>query len=160
MTCRNDLSELGLPFDRVDEDALRRPVRWDLNRITRFMLVLGPISSLFDVLTFAALLALLGGDEAAFQTGWFVESLLTQVLVIFVIRTRGAPWASRPHPLLAALSLGVAGLAILLPFTGAGALLGMTPWPSAFYLFLAVAVPTYLAIVEIAKRRLSREAAG
>ncbi|WP_034850395.1 magnesium-translocating P-type ATPase [Inquilinus limosus] len=155
-----DLSELGLPFDRVDEDALRRPVRWDLNRITRFMLVLGPISSLFDVLTFAALLALLGGDEAAFQTGWFVESLLTQVLVIFVIRTRSAPWASRPHPLLAALSLGVAGLAILLPFTGPGALLGMTPLPPAFYLFLIMAVPTYLAIVEVAKRRLSREAAG
>jgi len=122
--------------------------------------LLGPISSLFDVLTFAVLLALLGGEEAAFQTGWFVESLLTQVLVIFVIRTRGALWASRPHPLLSALSLGVAGLAILLPFTGAGAFLGMTPLPSTFYLFLAVAVPTYLAIVESAKRRLSWELVG
>ncbi|WP_221938892.1 magnesium-translocating P-type ATPase [Mycobacterium sp. KBS0706] len=150
-----DLSELGLPFDRIDAEALQRPVRWDLGRITRFMLVLGPISSLFDFLTFGILLALFAGDEAAFQTGWFVESLLTQVLVIFVIRTRGTPWADRPHPLLSALSLGVAGIAIVLPFTGLGVLLGMTALPPAFFLFLAVAVPTYLAIVEIAKRRLS-----
>lgn len=155
-----DLSELGLPFDRVDPEALRRPVRWDLARVVRFMLVLGPISSLFDFLTFGVLLALFSGDEAAFQTGWFVESLLTQVLVIFVIRTRGAPWANRPHPLLSALSLGVAGLATLLPFTGLGAILGMTPLPSVFYLFLAVVVPAYLGIVEIAKRLLLRDPAG
>jgi len=155
-----DLSELGLPFDRVDAEALRRPVRWDLDRIRRFMLVLGPISSLFDFLTFGILLVLFRQNETAFQTGWFVESLLTQVLVIFVIRTRGAPWADRPHPLLSALSLGVAGLAVLLPFTFLGTLLGMTVLPLIFYLFLLVSVPAYLAIVEIAKRRLLREAAG
>jgi Mg2+-importing ATPase len=149
-----DLSELGLPFDRVDEEALRHPVRWDLGRIVRFMLVLGPISSLFDFLTFGALLVLFACDEKAFQTGWFVESLLTQVLVIFVIRTGGAPWANRPHPLLSALSLGIAALAAILPFAGLGPLLGLTPLPASFYLVLAVIVPTYLAIVEIAKRRL------
>lgn len=155
-----DLSELGLPFDRVDAEALQRPVRWDLGRIVRFMLVLGPISSLFDFLTFGILLILFRQNEAAFQTGWFVESLLTQVLVIFVIRTRGAPWADLPHPLLSALSLSVAGLAVLLPFTPFGTMLGMTALPSVFFLFLLITVPTYLAIVELAKRWLLREPPG
>ena len=81
-------------------------MRWDLRLIQRFMLVLGPVSSLFDFLTFYALLRLFDANEAFFQTGWFVESLCTQVLVIFVIRSRGSPWHSRPHPALTALTLG------------------------------------------------------
>ena len=91
-----DVSEVGVPFDNVDEEALKRPVHWDIRLIQQFMLVLGPVSSLFDFLTFFALLSLFGAGEALFQTGWFVESLATQVLVIFVIRTRHAPWSSRP----------------------------------------------------------------
>ena len=96
-----------MPFDNVDAEALRRPVRWNIKFIERFMLVLGPVSSLFDFLTFFALLSLFGAGEAMFQTGWFIESLATQCLVIFVIRTRGAPWRSLPHPLLTCLTLGV-----------------------------------------------------
>ena len=84
-----DVSEMGVPFDRVDASALARPVRWSTTLIERFMLVFGPVSSLFDFLTFFVLLRLFGADAAQFQTGWFVESLATQALVVFVIRTRG-----------------------------------------------------------------------
>ena len=104
-----DVSEVGVPFDNVDEDALKRPVHWNIGFIERFMLVLGPVSSLFDFLTFFALLSLFGAGEAMFQTGWFIESLATQCLVIFAIRTRGVPWRSKPHPLLTTLTLGAVG---------------------------------------------------
>jgi P-type Mg2+ transporter len=95
-----DVSEVGVPFDNVDAEALRWPVRWNIKLIERFMLALGPISSLFDFLTFFAWLWLFGAGQAMFQTGWFIESLATQSLVIFIIRTRGPPWRSWPHPLL------------------------------------------------------------
>ncbi len=147
-----DLSEVGVPFDHVDAEALERPVHWDVNRIERFMLVLGPVSSLFDFVTFYALLHLFGGGEKAFQTGWFIESLATQSLVIFVIRTRGLPWRNWPHPLLAGLSIGVVVTGMLIPLTPLGAVFGFVPPPPAFYLFLAAAVAAYLLIVEMVKR--------
>ena len=129
---------------------------WDMRLIKRFMLVLGPVSSLFDFLTFAALLHLLHAAEALFQTGWFVESLATQVLVIFVIRTRGSPWRSRPHPVLIGLTLGAAAVGALLPLTPLGAFFGFVAPPLSFYLFLAAAVATYLVLVEIVKRLFFR----
>ena len=151
-----DGSEIGVPLDHVDEAALARPSRWDLPLIERFMLVLGPVSSLFDFLTFAALLHLFQADEALFQTGWFVESLATQTLVIFVIRTRGAPWRSRPHPALATLAIGAAVLGILLPLSPLGPVFGFVAPPPSFYLFLAAAVLVYLAVVELVKRLFYR----
>ncbi|MEK0084763.1 magnesium-translocating P-type ATPase [Benzoatithermus flavus] len=154
-----DGSELGVPLDRVDAEALARPVRWDFRLIERFMLVLGPVSSLFDFLTFAALWWLFGAGETLFQTGWFVESLATQVLVILVIRTRGAPWRSRPHGLLLGLSLGIAAFGAVLPLTPLGGLFGFVPPPPRFYLFLAAAVPAYLALVEAVKRWFYRRLA-
>ncbi len=93
-----DCSETGVPFDHVDPEALEKPVRWDLGYIERFILVLGPVSSIFDFLTFYALLHLFDAGEKLFQTGWFIESLATQALVIFVIRTRDLPWRRPPHP--------------------------------------------------------------
>jgi len=155
-----DCSELGVPLDRVDAEALRRPMRWDLRFIERFMLVLGPVSSIFDFITFAALLYMFEASEALFQTGWFMESLATQALVIFVIRTRGAPWLSRPHPALAALSLGVTAVGIILPLTPVAALFGFVAPPPGFYLFLAVTVIAYLALVEVAKRLFYRHLAS
>jgi Mg2+-importing ATPase len=151
-----DVSEVGVPFDNVDEDALKRPVHWDIGFIERFMLVLGPVSSLFDFLTFFALLSLFGAGEAMFQTGWFIESLATQCFVIFVIRTRGVPWRSRPHPLLTGLTLGAVGIGLLLPLTPLGKLLGFVEPPPGFYLFLLCAVSAYLLLVEIVKRHLYR----
>ncbi len=86
-----DASEIGIPFDRVDPETITRPVRWNMALIHRFMLVLGPVSFLFDFLTFYVLLTMFGAGEALFQTGWFVDSLATQVLIILIIRTRRSP---------------------------------------------------------------------
>ena len=153
-----DCSEVGVPFDHVDAEALQQPVHWDIRFIERFMLVLGPVSSLFDFLTFFALLQLFGAGEALFQTGWFVESLATQALVIFVIRTRGPPWHSRPHPLLASLSIGVVAVGLLIPLTPIGSLFGFVLPPPGFYLFLVVTVAAYLLLVEAVKRLHHRHA--
>lgn len=151
-----DFSEVGVPFDRVDPETVARPIRWDLGVIKRFMLILGPLSSVFDFFTFWALLTLFGANEQIFQSGWFVESLATQTLVVLVIRTRRRPWKSRPHPLLAALSLGVAGAGVLLPFTPLGALFDLQPLPPLYYAFLVATVAAYLAAVELAKQAIYR----
>ncbi len=120
--------------------------------VRNFMWVMGPVSSLFDFATFYILLTVLEADEALFQTGWFVESLATQVLVIFVIRTKRSPLASRPHPALAATSLAVVLVALALPFTAVGHRFGMAPPPPAFYAILGALVVGYLLIAEVAKR--------
>ena len=151
-----DVSEMGVPFDRVDTSALARPVRWSTTLIERFMLVFGPVSSLFDFLTFFVLLRLFGADAAQFQTGWFVESLATQALVVFVIRTRGAFWRSRPHPILTTLSIGVVVVGLIVPWTPIGTWFGLVPLPFSFYLFLVAAVGGYLALVEVVKRLFYR----
>jgi Mg2+-importing ATPase len=148
-----DFSEIPLPLDNVDAEELARPRRWDMVFIRDFMLTIGPISSLFDFLTFYLLIALLNADETLFRTGWFVESIATQVLVIFVIRTRGNPLASHPHPWLTLTSLGVVATAMLLPFTPAAAWFGFTPLPPLFFALLAGLILVYLLLVEVGKRR-------
>ena len=147
-----DVSEIPIPLDQVDAQELSQPRVLDLGFIRNFMLVIGPISSLFDFLTFYVLLTVLNAHESLFQTGWFIESLCTQVLVIFVIRTRGNPFKSRPHPLLTTTSLAVVALAIGLPLTPVGAELGFVPPPLYFYAILAAMVLAYLCMVELAKR--------
>jgi Mg2+-importing ATPase len=153
-----DISEVGVPFDNVDAEAIRRPERWDIKFIERFMLLLGPVSSLFDFLTFFVLLELFGASEPMFQTGWFVESLATQCLVIFVIRTRKAPWRSLPNRVLTTLTLGVVLIGLIIPLTPVGSLFGFVEPPLAFYLFLVSAIAAYLIIVEAVKRFLYRRA--
>ncbi len=155
-----DLSEVGVPFDNVDAEALQQPVHWDMRFIQRFMLVLGPVSSLFDFLTFFALIYLFGAGEAVFQTGWFIELLATQSLVIFVIRTRGSPWHSRPHPLLASLSIGVVAVGLVIALSPLGGLFGFVMPPAGFYLFLIVTVAAYLLLVEAVKQLYCRRAAS
>jgi Mg2+-importing ATPase len=147
-----DVSEVPIPLDEVDPEEVRAPRVLDMNFIRNFMLVIGPISSLFDFLTFYLLLVVLEAGEALFQTGWFVESLTTQVLVIFVIRTRGNPFRSRPHPVLVATSLAVVAAGAILPFTPLGAYFGFVAPPVRFYIILAGMVAVYLVIVEGAKR--------
>jgi Mg2+-importing ATPase len=146
-----DISEVPIPLDEVDAEELRRPRVLDMKFIRDFMLVIGPISSAFDFLTFYVLLMVLKADQTLFQTGWFVESLCTQVLVIFVIRTRGNPFKSRAHPVLAATSLAVVALGAVLPFTALGTYFGFVPPPAKFYLILAAMVAIYLVAVELAK---------
>ncbi|MBK8817231.1 MAG: magnesium-translocating P-type ATPase [Methylococcaceae bacterium] len=147
-----DLSEVPIPLDKVDLEELRKPRVMDMNFIRNFMLVIGPISSAFDFLTFYVMLVVLKANETLFQTGWFVESLSTQVLVIFIIRTRGNPFKSRAHPMLVATSLAVVALGATLPFTPIGSYFGFVPPPAQFYAILAAMVVVYLAIVEAAKR--------
>jgi len=151
-----DVSEIAIPFDDVDADALARPHRWDMTFIRDFMVTLGPVSSLFDFLTFGLLIWVFQAGEALFQTGWFVESLATQILVIFVIRTRGNPFADRPHPLLLASSLLVLMVAIALPFTPVGAWLGFVPLPPEYLAALAGLTLAYLLLAEIVKRQFYR----
>lgn len=154
-----DLSELPLPLDHVDEEDLSRPRRWDMGFIRNFMMSIGPISSVFDFLTFWLLLQVLQADERLFHTGWFVESLATQVLVIFVIRTRGSPFKSRPHPALLLVSLGTVGAALVLPFTPLAAMLGFTPLPPGYFGLLAGLIVIYLTLVEVVKRWFYRRLA-
>ncbi len=147
-----DLSEVAIPLDNVDAEEIRGPQGWDMKFVRNFMWIIGPVSSLFDFLTFYVLLALLHADEALFQTGWFIESLATQVLVIFVIRTRGNPLTSRPHPALAATSFAVVLAGLILPFTALGHYFGFTAPPGEFFAIVATLALVYLAIVEVTKR--------
>jgi Mg2+-importing ATPase len=113
----------------------------------------------FDFLTFYVMLAILHANEKLFQTGWFVESLCTQVLVIFIIRTRGNPLKSRAHPLLTVTSLLVVAVAVLLPFTAIGTHFGFVPPPAKFYFILGGMVLVYLIVVELAKQVFYRRSA-
>lgn len=147
-----DISEIPIPMDNVDEEYLMRPRSWDINFVRKFMLIVGPISSLFDFLTFFVMLTVFQAGEALFHTGWFIESLATQVLVIFVIRTRKNPLKSRPNPWLTGCSLLVVSIAVLLPFTPLGRFLGFVAPPLLFFFILASMVIVYLLIVEKVKQ--------
>jgi Mg2+-importing ATPase len=153
-----DISEIPIPLDEVDAQETAQPRVLDLGFIRNFMLVIGPISSLFDFLTFYVLIEILKAEEKLFQTGWFVESLCTQVLVIFVIRTRGNPFKSKPHPLLALTSIAIVATAIFLPLTPLGSYFGFVAPPASFYGILTVMVIAYLGIVQMGKQLFYRYA--
>lgn len=147
-----DISEIPIPLDNVDKEYLMRPRQWDINFVHKFMLIIGSISSIFDFLTFFVMIKVFQAGEALFQTGWFIESLATQVLVIFIIRTRKNPLKSRPNPWLTICSLLVVALAILLPFTPLGRYLGFVVPPLLFFFILAGMVIIYLLAVERVKQ--------
>ncbi len=146
-----DISEIAIPFDRVDEEAVAAPIRWDIKFIERFMLVFGPLSSVFDFITFYALLAFFNAGAELFQTGWFMESMMTQVLVVFAIRTRRPFFRSRPDQFLVNMALGVVAFAIALPLLPIGRWFGFVTPPPLFFAYLAGATLAYLALVEMAK---------
>lgn len=153
-----DLAQITIPSDNVDRSFVRRPHRWDVALIRRFMLAVGPVSSLYDFATFFVLLKVLHAPAALFHTGWFVESLATQTLVIFVIRTAANPLRSRPSRGLLLSTLGVVAVGLTLPFVPGAAVLGFAPLPAEFFLFLGAATITYLGVVELVKRRVFRRA--
>src|SRR3989441_1090242 len=155
-----DLAQVTIPTDNVDEEFIRTPQRWDIGIIQRFMVVIGPISSIYDFLTFGVLLWVFRASEALFQTGWFVESLATQTLVLFVIRTAGNPLRSRPSLPLAVTTVLVVLIGVILPFTPLAATLGFVPLPGAYFVFLGGVTMTYLVLVEMVKRRLMRKLLG
>ncbi len=148
-----DVGQLTIPTDNVDEEQLQAPSHWDIHFIRRFMLFFGPLSSLFDFLTFGIMLGPLHAGADLFRSGWFVESMATQTLVIFAIRTRRIPFirsrASRP---LTAASLAVVLVAAALPLSPLASVLGFASPPLRFYLALIVMVAGYLVLVELGKR--------
>jgi len=152
-----DVSQITIPTDNVDEGYVRKPRLWDIGLIRKFMLYIGPISSVFDFLTFYVLLHFFNAGERFFHTGWFVESLATQTLVIYVIRTMGNPFESRPSWPLLITTLLVVAVGALLPFTGLARPLGFVPLSGTFYLFVAVATLVYLVLVQLAKKLLLRQ---
>jgi Mg2+-importing ATPase len=151
-----DLAQVTIPTDRVDATYTRKPQRWDIATIRRFMIVAGPASSIFDFATFWVLLRLFHAGEAEFHTGWFVESLVTQTLVLLVIRTAANPLRSRPSGALIATTIATVAVAIALPYSPLAARLGFVPMPAPYFVFLAIATMTYLLIVEWLKRPAMR----
>jgi Mg2+-importing ATPase len=151
-----DLAQVTIPGDRVDAALLRRPHRWDIRLVRNFMIGVGPVSSLFDFLTFYVMFQVFDAGEALFHTGWFVESLVTQTLVLLVIRTLENPLRSRPSPALMATTLAIAATAMALPYTPVASRLGFVPLPPGYWAFLAPAVFAYLFLVEMVKRPFVR----
>lgn len=147
-----DTSQLAIPTDEVDPELVTRPTRWDLGFIRKFMIFFGPISSVFDFATFGIMLWVFHAGPALFHTGWFVESLATQTLVIFVIRTRRVPFfRSRPSTPMALAAVGIVAIGALLPYTGLARVLGFQPLPGTFFFALAGIVICYLVLIEIGK---------
>lgn len=143
-----DISQISIPTDNVDEESLRKPRHWDIKFIKYYMLFFGPISSVYDFLTFGLMLWVFNAAEPMFQTGWFVESLATQVLVIFIIRTTRQPfYKSRPSKWLLITCLSVVATGLLLPFTPIAGSLGFVPLPPLYFLCLIGLVGTYLLLV-------------
>ncbi len=151
-----DASQTAIPTDNVDADVEGVPARWDVHAIERFMILFGPISSIFDYATFGLLILLLGSSTAAapaFHAGWFVESLFTQILVVLAIRTRISPfWRSRPSRPLALAIVGALAVAVIVPLSPLGSFLGFGVLPLAFWVLLVGIVAAYLTMVEIVKR--------
>ncbi len=146
-----DLSETMIPLDRVSEAMVAQPRRWNLDIVRNFMLVFGPISSVFDFATFSLMLWVFHADAALFRTGWFVESLATQVLVIFVIRT-AEPLHDPPHPALTASTFTAFLLAVMLPYSPLAAWFGFVPIPAQLLASLALVTAAYLVLVYGVKR--------
>jgi Mg2+-importing ATPase len=149
-----DVGQLAIPGDHVDDEILARPAGWDITFVRRFMSVFGPVSSVFDFMTFFVMLVILNAGHREFRSGWFVESLATQTLVIFVIRTRRVPFFhSQPSPAMIVVPIASAVIGAILPFTPLTKLLGFTSLPIAFFLILIGMIGAYLALVEAVKAR-------
>jgi Mg2+-importing ATPase len=151
-----DLSQVTIPTDNVDATFIQKPQRWNIKLIRDFMVFIGPVSSIFDFLTFFVLLAVFHASAELFHTGWFVESLATQTLVLFVIRTVGNPLRSRPSKPLTITVILVVLFGLILPYTPLAGPLKFVPLPGLYFLFLAGMIITYLILVEIVKRWLMR----
>jgi Mg2+-importing ATPase len=155
-----DLSQITIPTDNVDDDFLRKPKQWDISLIRKFMVFIGPISSIFDFLTFYVLLRFFHAGQVFFHTGWFIESLATQTLVIFVIRTARNPLKSRPSRPLTITTLLIVAVGNLLPFTPLAGPLGFVPMPGSYFAYVTIATLVYLVLVEFGKRILIGRPAG
>jgi Mg2+-importing ATPase len=147
----SDVPSLAIATDNVDREQVRRPTHWNIAYIRRFMVAFGLVSSLFDFVTFAFLLLVAQATAAVFQTAWFVESLITELAIVLVIRTRKAFWRSRPSALLSWLTLAVALLAVAIPYLPGAGWLGFIPLPAFAVAGLVAITLLYLAASEATK---------
>jgi len=147
-----DISEMTIPTDNVDSEQLEKPAHWDIRMIRRFMVFFGPISSIFDFATFGIMLGVFDAHAPLFRSGWFVESLATQSLIVFAIRTRRVPFfrsrASKPLTITTLLCVAVGAY---LPYSPVNHVLGFRPLPVAFFGFLVGMIILYLIVVEVGK---------
>ncbi len=149
-----DTSQTAMTTDNVDEEYIQRPKRWDITFIRRFMVTLGPVSSLFDYATFFTMLFVFNAwtNEGLFQTAWFIESLCSQTLVVLIIRTRRVPfYKSKPSKYLAAMLLFVIASAIIIPYTPVNAFFGFVPPPPEYFLALVGILSVYALLAEAVK---------
>ena len=152
-----DFSQSTIPTDAVDEEYVLAPKRWDIGFIKKFLLVFGPVSSLFDILTFTSLIVVFHAPMETFRTVWFLESLCTQTFIIFAIRTTRVPfYKSHPSRFLVISSILVVLAGIAITFTPAGGLFGLVPLTLPYFLFIGAIVATYIVVVEIVKKRFYR----
>lgn len=148
-----DLSQLSIPSDNVDKESLIKPRHWDMRFIRNYMVFFGPISSLYDFLTYGVMYFVFHARDSLFQTGWFIESMATEILVVFVIRTSKSPFfLSKPGKWLLISCLGVVGTAALIPFSPLAASFGFVTPPPLYFIILVVLVTTYLLLVETLKK--------
>jgi Mg2+-importing ATPase len=148
----SDIPAIAIAGDAVDPELVEAPQRWDLKGLARFMISFGLVSTFFDLLTFAGLYFVLGAREAEFRTGWFVESILTELAVALVVRTRRAAWKSRPAAGLLWSSVAVAVISIVLPYTPLAAVFALVPPPPAMVLMIATITAAYVFAAERWKR--------
>jgi Mg2+-importing ATPase len=149
-----DFSQAAIPTDSVDEEYIAAPRRWDIGNIFKFMVFIGPISSVFDYATYAMMLFVFGAwtNAPLFQTGWFVESLLTQTLIIHIIRTARIPFLeSRASAALMTTTVVICVVGIALPFTWAGSALGFTALPPLYWPLLAAMLIAYAVLTHLVK---------
>ncbi|MBN8894255.1 MAG: magnesium-translocating P-type ATPase [Rhodanobacter sp.] len=151
-----DISQLSIPFDRMDEEYLSKPRKWDAGDIGRFMAWIGPVSSIFDITTFWLMWHYFGANSPAhqslFQSGWFIEGLLSQTLIVHMIRTRRIPFlqsvASAP---VLGLTLAIIVLGMLIPFSTLGGKIGMVPLPPMYFAWLALTLASYCVLTQLVK---------
>jgi len=151
-----DISQLSIPFDRMDEEYLSKPRKWDAGDIGRFMVWIGPVSSIFDITTFWLMWHYFGASTPAhqslFQSGWFIEGLLSQTLVVHMIRTRRIPFLQSvaAAPVLG-LTLAIIVIGMLIPFSALGAKIGMVPLPPVYFAWLALTLASYCVLTQLMK---------
>lgn len=151
-----DISQTTIPFDRMDEDYLRKPRRWDASDLSRFMIFIGPISSIFDITTYLLMWYVFNCSspvaQSLFQSGWFVEGLLSQTLIVHMIRTKKIPFIqSRASWPVMSMTLAIMAVGIIIPFTKFGSYIGLTPLPLSYFPWLAVTLIAYCVLTQLIK---------
>lgn len=151
-----DVSQISIPWDSVDEEYINKPQQWDTSFLSKFILYIGPISSIFDYATFALMFFFFKANspdhQALFQTGWFVEGLLSQTLIVHLIRTRKVPfiqsWATAP---VVALTSLIMAIGIFIPFSPVASMFGMEPLPILYFPFLIIILTAYALLTQVVK---------